>query len=276
MTRRLLLLLTAALLACGGAPPTADSTRLISLSPAITETLAALGARDRLVGRSDWCTEPPEVRDLPALGSVLTPNLEQIAALLPATVLVDGSLSGQADKIRGLAPVEVLPWLTAGEVAASVRRLGTLSDRADAAEALARRFDALDRPADGPPVLVVMDGDLREVWYLKRNSLHGAVLHAAGARNAIDRDEHGAPALSTEALLRLDPPTLIVLVPRTLDDAGRAERIAAWSKLPLAAAKNGRIGIVAGPLVMSTGPAVLDLADALRAELARLTPIPPG
>lgn len=41
--------------------------RLISLLPAATEMLGAIGAHDLLVARSHECDYPPEVRDLPAL-----------------------------------------------------------------------------------------------------------------------------------------------------------------------------------------------------------------
>jgi ABC-type hemin transport system substrate-binding protein len=264
-------LVLVALIGCA-TPPLEPTDRLISLSPAITETLGALGALDRVVGRSDWCVTPAEVLDRPALGSALTPNLEGIAALLPATVLLDGSFGSQGDALRRMTPVEQLPWLTVREVAGSVRRLGALTDRADRAEALALRLERLDVPASGPPVLLAMDGDLREVWYIKRNSLHGAALHAAGATNTIDRDVAGAPTLSTEALVALDPTTVILLVPAALDDAGRQQRLATWATLPIAASRRGRVGVVSGALVMSTGPAIVDLVDALKAELARLGP----
>ena len=45
----------------------AAATRLVSLLPAATEIVAALGLADRLVGRSHECDEPASVATLPAL-----------------------------------------------------------------------------------------------------------------------------------------------------------------------------------------------------------------
>jgi len=41
--------------------------RIVSLLPSATEIIAALGLRDALVGRSNECTYPPEVLDLPVV-----------------------------------------------------------------------------------------------------------------------------------------------------------------------------------------------------------------
>jgi iron complex transport system substrate-binding protein len=81
------------------APPVDAPIRLVSLSPAITQTVAAIGAGENLVGRSDWCAYPPEVQSLPALGSALTPNLEAIAGLQPTAVLVDASVANRTDDL---------------------------------------------------------------------------------------------------------------------------------------------------------------------------------
>src|SRR2546422_8692124 len=56
------------LAACGGgaergerpAARAASPQRIVSLSPAITELLYALGAGDRVVGRTTWCDYPPQ------------------------------------------------------------------------------------------------------------------------------------------------------------------------------------------------------------------------
>src|SRR6202521_901027 len=64
--------LLAILAACGAAGGgqgraaiAGPARRIVSLSPAVTELLFALGAGDRVVGRTTWCDYPPEVRQVP-------------------------------------------------------------------------------------------------------------------------------------------------------------------------------------------------------------------
>src|SRR6267143_2009822 len=87
--------LLALLAACGGgerggrplARP-ASPRRIVSLSPAVSELLYALGVGDRLVGRTTWCDYPPEVRAVPSVGDGLNPNLEAIVARRPDLVVL--------------------------------------------------------------------------------------------------------------------------------------------------------------------------------------------
>ena len=62
--------------------------RIVSLIPAITEMIFAIGAGDRLVGVSDFDRYPPEVARLPRVGALLDPDIERILALKPDLVIV--------------------------------------------------------------------------------------------------------------------------------------------------------------------------------------------
>jgi iron complex transport system substrate-binding protein len=252
----------------------------VSLSPAITEALATLGALDRVVGRSDWCSTPAEVTRLPAVGSSLTPALERIAGLRPTHVLADASAGTQAEALGRLGQLETLPWLTVDDVIASTRRLGALTQREAEATTLAERLAALQAPppASAPRVLLALDdvgGRPSEVWYVRADSLHGAALSAAGAQNVLEAPPSGQPALSIEALLRLDPPNVIVLAASNDPEAARARALETWSTLgPLAAVRAGRVEVVATPTALSTGPSILGTVEALRAALTRLATRP--
>ena len=79
----------------------AATMRIVSLAPSVTETLFALGAGPEVVGVSQYCDYPPEVRDLPRVGSFLTPNIEAIIALRP-TLVIGLGLSSDLRQIRAL------------------------------------------------------------------------------------------------------------------------------------------------------------------------------
>jgi iron complex transport system substrate-binding protein len=68
-------------------------SRVISLSPSLTEKLYELGLEDVLVGVSDFCDYPTEAANLPACGTADPPDLEAIADLEPHLILTQSELS---------------------------------------------------------------------------------------------------------------------------------------------------------------------------------------
>ena len=55
--------------------------RIISLVPAVTEMLFAIGAGPHVVAVSSYDDEPPEVQSLPRVGALLDPDVERIISL---------------------------------------------------------------------------------------------------------------------------------------------------------------------------------------------------
>lgn len=69
-----------------GLPAKVD--RVVSLAPNLTEIVFAVGAGDRLVGRTSYCDYPAEAKAIAEVGDTLHPSLERIIALKPQVVLV--------------------------------------------------------------------------------------------------------------------------------------------------------------------------------------------
>src|SRR3984957_21095933 len=101
----LALTMIAAFAGCDGPSRTlraeSGAQRIVSLAPAITETLFALGAGPQVVGVSQYCDYPPQVLKLPKIGTFLTPNIEAIAGLRP-TLVIGLQTSSDLREIRAL------------------------------------------------------------------------------------------------------------------------------------------------------------------------------
>ena len=260
------------------APPSSTDAglqRLISLSPGITETIAALGAHDRLVAVSEFCRRPISVCDRPRVGHALRPDLEGIAKLRPDLVVYEATQAGPGADLSALGPIEVLPWLTLPEIAASIRRLGRLLDAMPRADALAGRLEGrLGRSPnpEGPEVLLILGYPEASgtFWFIKPESLHGRLVPAAGGRHPPKLvGWTGPPKITAEGLVRLNPEWIVVL--------SRDERSAGLEPLlrltPLRAVREGRLRRLIDPDVLSTGPSILkqidQLANRLREASAR-------
>src|ERR1700688_113083 len=85
----------------GTADARSGAPRIVSLAPAITETVFALGAGADVAGVSQYCDYPPEVAKLPKVGTFITPNIEAIAGLRP-TIVIGLESSSDLREIRAL------------------------------------------------------------------------------------------------------------------------------------------------------------------------------
>lgn len=256
------------------APGSTGPRRLVSLAPGITDALFEIGAGRDVVGRSDYCDYPPEVTKLPRAGTSLTPNYELITRLRPTLILGEQGANARARELAALGPTLLLPWLTLDDIVGSVRELGRRTDTATAADALAARMKSrLDVPAppNGPRVLLVIGyepGKLSELWFIRENSLHGAALHAAGARNAVPEAVAGLPRLSVERLLELNPDAIFIL---TQPEHPSGDYLAPFRALtPLRAVNAGQVVVIDAPEAYVEGPRILTLVDKLAAAVEKL------
>src|SRR5262249_38147498 len=106
------------------APAAGGRPRIVSLSPAMTETLFALGAGDQVVGRTEYDNYPAEVRKLPAAGTSLRPSYEAIVRLAPTLIVGQAIKDAPLAELERIAPTRLLPWLTVADIAAGMRELG--------------------------------------------------------------------------------------------------------------------------------------------------------
>jgi iron complex transport system substrate-binding protein len=247
--------------------------RIVSLSPGITDALFAIGAGNSVVARSDYCDFPPEVTRLPKVGSSITPNYEAIARLEPTLIVSEDNAATRRRELEALAPTLLLKWLSLDEVVRGIRELGKVTTATARADALAERLErrlSVRAPEVAPKILLVIGSDagrFDDIWFIRRNSLQGAALHAAGGRNSIDEDIAGQPRISLERLIELDPDAIVVLT--LAKNPGDAE-LAPYKKLAtLRAVRDDRLAILEAPEAYVNGPRVLALVEKLAPVVAR-------
>lgn len=185
--------------------------RIVSLVPSMTETICRLGAGRLLVGVTRYCTEPAgELQHVPRIGGTKNPELEQIAALQPDLVVVNGE-ENRAEHIAWLrqrSPVlEHLPK-TVLQAADAVRDLACALDRLDAAQPLLSAIDAQIEAAEAASRRHALVRVFYAIWKRPWMSVNGDtyihdVLTRAGAINvcaaAMARYPDVDPALVRDA-----------------------------------------------------------------------------
>ncbi len=190
--------------------------RIVSLVPSATATLVAIGARDRLVGVSDY-----DVLDsLPSVGGGLEPNLEALVALEPDAVLrfageQDPRTPARLDAL-GIRHVAVRP-VDLDDLYETNRILGRLTGREPAADSLSAAIrlglERLSRSVEGLPrkrVVYMLGGS--PPWVAGPGTYITEMLELVGADNVFDDLDAPYSAVSPEELRSRDVD--VVLVPR--------------------------------------------------------------
>ena len=201
-------------------------TRVVSLSPAVTEIMYALGAGDLLVGRTDFCTYPPEASTLPSIGGISNLNIESILALRPDLV-ISGSMVGkkatdQMDQM-GTPMVCVIEKPRFDALYDNIRAIGRLVGKEREADSLNVRLKALmneclntdtqtitqsSNQTIQPTVYYVVGFGPAGNFTAGGNTFINDIIRMAGGRN-IAEDVSGW-SYSLEALLKEDPDFILV------------------------------------------------------------------
>ncbi len=272
-------LLAAAFVGCRAEPPaptgtTGPARRVVSVAPAMTEILFAVGAGDKVVGVTDLCDYPPEAKDCSKVGG-FAPNAlgtELILIQKPDLLLTAGgfqsriadAVAGHGVRVYGPDPKSL------ADVAATVREVGRLTGCDAKAEQVAAGIDKAvsdarnkPKPATAPRVLVVV-GTTPLVCAGPLTFL-GEMVDLAGGVNVLADVPGDYPPMNDEQILLRAPD--VILLPDNMG-AGTAEALAkrpGWDRLP--AVKLGRVRTVPGDVVSRPGPRVVEGMAAVAAAV---------
>ncbi len=118
----------------------AQPKRVVSLSPAVTETLFAVGAGSSVVATDDSSDYPPEARPLPDVVVFGTVDVEKIVSLDPDLVIAGGAGFTSAEAIAKLRdvkiPVIVVSTPSIDGIYADIELVGRAVGAADKAKAI--------------------------------------------------------------------------------------------------------------------------------------------
>jgi len=192
--------------------------RVISLAPNLTEIVFAVGAGDRLVGRTSYCDYPPEAKAIPVVSDTLHPNLERIIALKPQVVLVStaSQLEVFTQQLKGqnIAAFVTDPHDLEG-VFRSIDQIGEIVGEKDKANVLVQklreRTNAVEQAVrDKQPVKVFYQASGEPLYTAGHDSYITDLMRRAGGAS-VTADVPGAwPKFSNESALAARPEAIIL------------------------------------------------------------------
>ena len=254
-----------------------EARRVISIIPATTEMLFAMGAGDRVIAIGNYDTYPPEAQKLPKVGALIDPNVEQILQMRPDLVVIYGT---QTELKRRLdrANIAYYSYVHKGlsDIAQTIRSLGMRVGADAGANALASRIeqqlaDIRRRVASQPrpKTLLVFGrepGSLRNIDASGGDGFLHDMLDAAGGADVLGDIHRQSVTMSTEMVLARAPDVIIELR-YSKDDVNNAD-MSAWNRLSaVPAVKNRRVILLTGEEFVVPGPRVAAATRRLAAAL---------
>ncbi|NLI78496.1 MAG: ABC transporter substrate-binding protein [Candidatus Riflebacteria bacterium] len=255
-------------------PAPGSFSRIVSLAPSLTETLFALGLGNQVVGVTDFCSFPPEVKTKTRIGGFIDPNIELILGLRPDLVVMLPDHREMRTRLEGMGlRCLAVPQYTVHDILASLIIVGTACGVRDHARDV-RRAIAHDlhlvrqRIKDRPPVRAVLSvgrdltgGRLDQACLAGPKGYLSDLLARAGGTNAVTESVLTYPSVSREGLAALAPEVVIDLIPDPDRQGKSLETIRrAWQEVPgLPAARTGRIHILDTDFAAIPGPRVAEV-----------------
>jgi iron complex transport system substrate-binding protein len=255
---------------------TATGARIVSLSPAATDLLLAMGAEKDIVGVSTFDSDP-RVANLPRVGDYENADWERIQAITPSVMIVqmspDRLPSGFVDRAKKLnitlhsAKIDRFT-----DIIVESDLIGKAAGHEKGAQAMwkslrARIDDVQASVASAKPVKTLIVTTADGLGVAGPETYLDDILGFAGGVSALPKERSGYTKIDRELMLTLAPDAIVQLMP----GATQAQIDAAndvWKGLPdVPAVKSGRIYTFTQDWVLMPGSHVADLTEMIAAKL---------
>jgi len=245
--------------------------RIVSLIPAVTEMIFAMGDGARVAAVSNYDHFPAGVASLPRVGGLLDPSVERILAIKPDLVIVYATQRELIERLdRAGIPYFNYQHKALPDIMTTIRAIGARIGSPSQAEAVASGMErslgeirakaaALPRPA----TLLVFERDpasLRNVFASGGYGFLHDMLEIAGGRNVFADVKKQAVQASTEMLIASKPDVIIeLLYGDSLKNADIATELRAWDVLAaVPAVRAHRVLALTGDEFVVPGPRVVE------------------
>jgi iron complex transport system substrate-binding protein len=253
--------------------------RIVSIAPAETEVLFALGLGEQVVGVTDWCDYPAKAQEKAKVGD-MTSNLEAILALKPDVIFGGYTLNkGAVNKLRELGKtVFTVEPKTIEQAMDRIEQVGLITNRQKEAESVVKVMksemqqvvDAVAsiKPADQKSVYIEFD----PLWTVGKGEFGHDMISLANANN-IAADKVGWIEVNDEFVINQNPDVILYsnYAPASNARGEAIKKRSGWSNI--SAVKNNLVISIDANLLSRPGPRItkglLEVARGVYPELVK-------
>jgi iron complex transport system substrate-binding protein len=240
--------------------------QIVSMAPSNTELLFALGLKDKIVGRTEHCSCPAEIKKKQAIGGFASPDIDKIVALKPDIILslgtVQKSAVEQLEK-RGQKVFWIYPR-NVQEILNSFERIGKITGAEKAGRKLKEKVekkirDIQNRIGTIPEekrlsVFRVMGFDPPAT--IGKENFQTDVFYMAGGRNVFADTKKDYFQMKLDTLIRHNPDVIIICGKEPERAKQRVLQRKGWEVLK--AVKENRILCISCDLICRPGPKIAE------------------
>ncbi len=247
-------------------------TKIISLAPACTEIIYAIGAGDRVVGDTTYCNYPEAAKNVEKIGGFSEINRESIIALSEGPTIVFANPNNGADTIdylrqQGLTVVVINPE-SVDSIYTSIETIGEAVGNKTEADALVTSMkfeitsitDKLAGVTKKPTIMHAMSVD--PYWVSGLKTFQDELFQLAGATNAF-ADVDGWGTVTLEKLLVTNPQIILTDTGADMgtpgDDTLRESFLTDLRLKSLTAVKNNDVHVMDADIFDRGGPRVVEV-----------------
>lgn len=246
-----------------------DSSRVVSIGTATTETIYALGAGDKIIAVDNSSHEYlPESKNLPTVGGRTALNAEGILSLKPTLVILgaDSAPPQIFDQLRnaGIAVLTLTPNYTVETVKQKIQTIARALGIEEKGKTLADEIDSemvevaklLERKTSTPKVMFVGRGpNMPNATMSGAGTTIDEMIKLAGGANAMT-DFTGFREMTDEAVVAAQP-EIILMTEKSFERSGGIDGVLKFPGVALTpAGKNRRIVAVSDMYFQGFGPGV--------------------
>ena len=252
-------------------------SRIVSLSPASTEILFAVGAQDQIVARTDLCNYPPEAKNIASVGGFDGKlfSLESIIAFKPDFVYLTAVMHShliEPLKAYGI-PIYVSDAQSVDDILKEIQDIAEITGHKEQGQICVENIK--NEFAQAEKITENLNLDKKpsvywEIWnspYMSvgNRSFLNEIIQIAGLSNIFENLSQPYPSVSEESIIAKNP-DIIVFPSDAMISAKDIKNRRSWKNIE--AVKNNRIYSLDGDLMSRSGPRIGKAALAL-AELAQ-------
>lgn len=235
------------------------ATRIISLSPAITEMIFAAGGGDRLVGVIKYSDYPEAAKRIPVIGDSRELDLERVITLKPDLFVVwkKGSSAKKIEQLRKLRiPMYFLDEHKLSDIAGNIRQLGHLLGTEQQANKIAndlqKQFTSLaNQYTHLSPVRLFYQVWSNPLYTLNGQQIVSDAIRLCGGANVFANQKMVATNVSIESVLEKNPEAIV----GAKDQNASVNGVEMWKRYPnMTAVKQHNLFEIDGNLINRAGP----------------------